>query len=85
MRHRLLAFALAATAAAGMLTPAQAAPGPQFDRACSGKVVDTMCYSDFCGIADCIRRDCLVYSGVLGGGNTAVCVGEARPRDPWEA
>lgn len=84
MRHRLLAFALAATAAAGTLAPASAAPAQQYDRACKG-TVDTTCYSDFCGIADCVRRDCVVYSGAFGDANTALCVGQARPRDPWEA
>jgi len=82
LRHRLLAFALAATAVAGTIAPATAAP--QFETACKG-TVDTTCYADFCGIADCVRRDCVVYSGAFGDGNTALCVGQARPRDPWEA
>lgn len=79
MRTRLLALALAA-AAAGPFAPAASA-ALQFDRPCSG-AVDAGCYSDFCGIADCIRRDCVVYSGIIGDGNTAVCVGQSRPRDP---
>ena len=82
MRCRILAFALAAAAAA-TVTPATAAPALYFERACKG-TVDTQCYSDFCGIADCVRRDCVVYSGALGDGNTALCVGQARPRDPVE-
>jgi hypothetical protein len=77
--RRLGALCLAA-AAAGSLAPAAHA-ALQFERRCSG-TVDTRCYSDLCGIADCVRRDCLVYSGVVGDWNTPLCVGQARPQDP---
>ena len=82
MRLRLLgAAALAVTALA---VPASAAPAVQFDRRCSG-AVDSMCYYDFCGIVDCVRSDCLVYSGILGdGGNAGICVGPSRPREATE-
>lgn len=79
MRTRLPALALAA-AAAGPFAPAASA-ALRYERPCSG-TVDTKCYSDFCGIADCVRRDCLVYSGIVGDWNTPLCVGQARERDP---
>ena len=75
MRSRVLALALAAVAA-GTLAPAAHA-ALQFDRRCTGKI-DTQCYHDFCGIADCVRRDCVVFVGVLGEGNTGICAGVAR-------
>ena len=73
MRAMLLAAALAAAFVAAPAAPAYAA----FDRPCSGKV-DTFCYHDFCGIYECTRSDCLVYSGLLGGGNAGLCVGLPR-------
>lgn len=81
MRTRLLALALAAVAAGSLAPAADAAP--RYDRPCEG-TIDTRCYSDFCGIADCVRRDCHVYSGIAGDYNTLLCVGQARPRDPIE-
>ncbi|HEU0130717.1 MAG TPA: hypothetical protein VFQ85_06975 [Mycobacteriales bacterium] len=80
MRLLLAGVALAATAFA---LPASAAPTVEFTRECSG-TVDTMCYHDFCGIIDCTRSDCLVYTGVLGDGNAGLCVGQARPRGEVE-
>lgn len=77
MRVRLTALALAATAAATFSPAAGAASG--YERQCSG-VVDTHCFSEFCGIADCTRRDCVVYSGVVGDYNTPFCVGRTPPR-----
>jgi hypothetical protein len=79
MRLRLLAAAVA-VASAGSLAPAQADP-LYFTRECAGKL-DSQCYWDFCGIFDCIRTDCLVYSEVFGSGNAATCIGRQRPRDP---
>ncbi|HWL35989.1 MAG TPA: hypothetical protein VNQ77_07325 [Frankiaceae bacterium] len=78
MRLRLLAAGLAA--AASLAVPAAADP-LYFERECSGPV-DAACYHDFCGIYDCIRSDCLAYTGLLGEGNAGLCVGKARPRDP---
>lgn len=75
MRSRTLALALAAVAA-GTLAPAAHA-ALQYDRRCTG-TIDKQCYHDFCGIADCVRRDCVVFVGVLGEGNTGLCVGVAR-------
>lgn len=82
MRLRLLAAGLVAVAAGSLATPASANP-LEFERECGGKI-DTACYHDFCGIVSCIRRDCLVYSGLFGGGNAGICVGKARPADPVE-
>jgi hypothetical protein len=82
MRLRLLAVALAAAAAVPMAPPAQAAL--RYTRECGGKMVDSQCYHDYCGIIDCVRYDCQLWSDALGGGNAAVCVGFARPRDPVE-
>lgn len=79
MRSKILALALAAVSA-GTLAPAADA-ALRFERRCEG-AVDTRCRSDLCGIADCIARDCLVYSGVVGDYNTPLCVGIARDRDP---
>ena len=75
MRLRLLAGGLAAVAAAFVATPATAV----FDRQCRG-LVDAACYDDFCGIYECVRTDCVVYTGVFGdGGNAGICVGVSRP------
>lgn len=82
MRVRLLAAALVAVAAGSVGSPAAADP-LLFERECSGKV-DSRCYHDFCGIVSCIRSDCLVYSGLTGSGNGAICVGKSRPGDPVE-
>lgn len=79
MRLRLLAGGLAA--AASLVTPAAADP-LHFERECSG-TLDSACYHDFCGIYDCVRSDCVVYTGLLGEGNGGVCVGPARPRPDW--
>ena len=81
MRARLVALGLAAAAALSFAPAADAAI--QYERQCSGKV-DSQCWHDFCGIADCTRRDCHVYVGLFGDGNSAVCVGQDRPRDPVE-
>lgn len=78
MRSRLLLAGL--LAAASLAVPASADP-LAFERECKG-TYDTACYHDFCGIVDCIRTDCLVYSEVTGGGNAALCLGRTRPRDP---
>lgn len=80
MRLRLLVAGLMAAGAGSLASPAQADP-LYFERECSGKV-DSACYHDFCGIVDCIRTDCLVYSDRTGGGNAALCIGRTRPRDP---
>ena len=80
MRLRLLAAGLAGAAVAFLTVPSSAEP-LRFERECSG-AADATCYHDFCGIIDCIRRDCVVYSGALGEGNGGICVGKARPRDP---
>ena len=79
MRLRLAVAGLAA-GLAGSLAAAPAAADPlEFERECS-KLVDTACYNDFCGIYDCIRTDCLVFSSVFGTGNAGICIGKARPR-----
>ena len=72
MRASLIVAALAAVFFA---SPASA--DVQFDRECSGKL-DKLCYHDFCGIADCTRSDCVLYSGILGGGNAGICIGLPR-------
>lgn len=82
MRSRILVLALAAVAAGTVAPSAQAAL--RFDRPCSG-TVDTRCYSDLCGIAECVRRDCVVYSGIVGDWNTPLCVGQARPHTTLES
>ncbi len=76
MRSRLLGLALAAVAAGTLAPTANAAI--QYDTRCKG-AVDVQCYHDFCGIASCVRSDCHVFVGVLGVGNTGICVGQARP------
>ena len=80
MRLRIV-LAVVAGSLAAVSAPAQANP-LEFERECS-KLVDAACYHDFCGIIDCIRTDCLVYSEALGTGNAAICIGKARPR-PWD-
>ena len=80
MRPRLLLAGL--VAAASLAVPSSASADPlAFERECKG-TTDSGCYHDFCGIYDCTRTDCLVYSEVTGGGNAALCVGRTRPRDP---
>lgn len=76
--RRLLALALAG--AAIVAAPAAADP-TQFPRRCE-RQVDALCHDEFCGIVDCVTRDCVVYLDPFGGYNTAMCVGRARPRDP---
>ena len=80
MRSKILALALAAVAVGSFAPTAGAA----FERPCQG-TVDVKCRSDFCGIASCTPRDCLVYSGIVGDYNTPLCVGLARDTDPPES
>ncbi|HVF21015.1 MAG TPA: hypothetical protein VNA14_12355 [Mycobacteriales bacterium] len=75
--RRLLALAFAGAAA--FSAPAAADP-THFPRRCEGKV-DAFCHDQFCGIIDCITRDCVVYLDPTGGYNTSTCIGKARPRD----
>lgn len=79
MRLRLVLAGLLAVAS---FSGSAGADPLHFERECSAKVVDSACYHDFCGIYDCTRSDCLVYSGVFGAGNAAFCFGKARPRGP---
>ena len=75
MKATIVAIACAAAA----LTAPAAHAAVEFDRQCTGDV-DAACYHDFCGFVDCVRSDCVVYVGVFGDGNSAVCAGKARPR-----
>lgn len=78
--RRLLAVALAA---ATLFPPSAEADPTQFPRRCEGKV-DTFCHDQFCGIIDCVTRDCVVYYDPHEGWNTSTCVGKARPRPDGE-
>lgn len=75
MRATLTVAAVATALAA--LSAAPASANIRYDTPCSG-TFDTTCYHDFCGIADCTRSDCVVYTGVLGDGNAGICVGLPR-------
>ena len=77
MRTTLIGAALGAALAFLTASAGLAAAAVRYDRPCSG-TLDTECHHDFCGIEDCVRRDCVVYTGALGEGNAGVCAGTAR-------
>lgn len=77
MRRRLLVLGIAAAAAVSFAPSASAAL--QYTEECRYQGVDTTCYHDYCGIADCTRYDCHAYVNLFGDRNTAVCVGQPRP------
>ncbi len=82
MRTRVVLGGLAVAFAVPLATQASAGPPyvPPYERACTGRI-DSMCYHEFCGIVDCVRSECVVYSGIFGDGNAGICVGPSHGRD----